>query len=342
MWQSSGNHHRGAGVLPLTARRLRRSRNLRLPRFEPLENRITLSSYWVSPSGDDSNPGTQAQPWKTLQANVATLAPGDNMNVEAGTYAGFIVGWDATGTYGTIAGTSGNPITIQADPDAAPGSVIINSRNDRTSVGIDLEPGCNYVTIKGFAVDGTGGTITTTTARGYGIKVTGDYDQVVGNAVRNMTGACIAGIHDNAGNYAVIQGNTITGVQSGGDGSKGHGIYVADATGVQVVENVIHDNDYIGIHLNGDPDVVTNALIDDNIIYNNGQNGINADGLQSSIIENNLIYNYPNYGICSLSDRRVWPAARTTSSSTTRSTRALPRVRAERFESSIPALETRS
>src|SRR4051794_25621379 len=97
MWQPSGSHHRGAGVLPLTARRSRRSRNLCLPRFEPLEERITLSSYWVSPSGDDSNPGTQTQPWKTLQANVATLAPGDNMNVEAGTYAGFIVGWDATG-----------------------------------------------------------------------------------------------------------------------------------------------------------------------------------------------------------------------------------------------------
>ena len=79
---------------------------------------------------------------------------------------------------------------------------------------------------------------------------------------------------------------------------KGHGIYVADATGVQVVGNLIHDNDYIGIHINGDPNTVSNSLIAGNVIYNNGQNGINADGLQNSTIVNNLIYNYAGYGIC--------------------------------------------
>ena len=44
--------------------------------------------------------------------------------------------------------------------------------------------------------------------------------------------------------------------------------------------------------------MLTDALIEDNVIYNNGRNGINADGLQSSTIENNLIYNYPSFGIC--------------------------------------------
>ena len=221
------------------------------------------------------------------------------MNVEAGSLHGFHrgVGCHRKPTV-RIAGTAGHPITIQADPNAAPGSVIINSRNNKTAVGIDLEPGCDYITIKGFTVDGTGGTITSATTRGYGIKITGNYDQLIGNTVQNMIGACIAGIHDNGGNNAIIQGNTITHVQSGGDGQKGHGIYVADANGVQVIGNSIHDNDYIGIHINGDPNTVSNALIADNVIYNNGQNGINADGLQNSTIVNNLIYNYANYGIC--------------------------------------------
>ena len=67
--------------------------------------------------------------------------------------------------------------------------------------------------------------------------------------------------------------------------------------------NTIYDNAYIGIHVNGDASeggtgLVTNALIENNLIYNNGQNGINADGLQNSTIENNLIYNYASYGIC--------------------------------------------
>ena len=197
-----------------------------------------------------------------------------------------------------MTGTAGNPITIQADPNATPGSVIINSRNNETRVGIDLEPGCNYITIKGITVDGSSGLITSTINNGYGIKITGNYDQLIGNTVQNMIGACIAGIHDDGGNNAVIQGNTITGVQSGGDGKKGHGIYVADATGVQVIGNSIHDNAYIGIHIDGDPNTVSNALIADNVIYNNGQNGINADGLQNSTIVNNLIYNYAGNGIC--------------------------------------------
>ena len=43
---------------------------------------------------------------------------------------------------------------------------------------------------------------------------------------------------------------------------------------------------------------MTHALIENNVIYNNGQNGINCDGLQNSTIQNNLIYGYQGFGIC--------------------------------------------
>ena len=70
-----------------------------------------------------------------------------------------------------------------------------------------------------------------------------------------------------------------------GTNTQGHGIYVSGSSdGVIVRGNVIHDNGYIGIHVNGDLSregwpLVTHALIEGNVIYNNGQNGINADGL---------------------------------------------------------------
>ena len=89
-----------------------------------------------------------------------------------------------------------------------------------------------------------------------------------------------------------------------GTNTQGHGIYVSGSSdGVIVRGNVIHDNGYIGIHVNGDLSeggigLVTHALIEGNVIYNNGQNGINADGLANSVIRNNLIYGYHGYGIC--------------------------------------------
>ena len=96
----------------------------------------------------------------------------------------------------------------------------------------------------------------------------------------------------------MVQGNTITGTGSHGNEKYGHGMYLAYATdGAVLRSNVIHDNELIGLHINGDGGVITQALIEDNLIYNNGQNAINADGLQSSTIRNNVLYGYEGYGI---------------------------------------------
>ena len=136
----------------------RRTRKTKLEKgIEPLESRLLLSTYWVSGSGSDANAGSSSAPFATLQKGASVLKAGDTLDVRAGTYAGFIVGYDPAGSsvYGTIAGTASAPITVQADPAAAPGSVVIDSANPKTQVGVDLEPGCDYVVISGLVVDGT-------------------------------------------------------------------------------------------------------------------------------------------------------------------------------------------
>ena len=35
--------------------------------FEPLEDRKLFATYYVSPFGDDKNPGTRQHPWKTVE-----------------------------------------------------------------------------------------------------------------------------------------------------------------------------------------------------------------------------------------------------------------------------------
>jgi methionine-rich copper-binding protein CopC len=286
-----------------------RTKHRRFLRVEPLEQRVVLSTYWVSPSGNDSNSGSSTSPYATLQHAMMSLQPGDTLDVKSGSYTGFIVGWDTQPAssgdpYGTINGTAGNPITIQADPSAAAGSVVINNKDNKTQFGIDLEPGCNYVTISGITVDGSSGNIAGYPNHGGGIKVCGN-NSVVQNCTVTNIGYGFGIITDQANNV-LLKGNTISNIHGQGNANYGHGIYIADNTVGAVLDgNIIHNCDYIGIHVNGDlgdsggpPGLVQNATIKNNVIYDNGQNGINADGLQSSTIENNLIYNYANYGIC--------------------------------------------
>ncbi len=299
MW----NHHTSVERIDRLIRqgRLQRSRSriAHRPRWELLETRLALSTYYVATTGNDDNDGSAASPFATLQHAMVALEPGDTLDVESGSYAGFIAGWDSTAAssgdpYGYIDGTATAPVTIQADPSASPGSVIIDSRNNETAVGIDLEPGCDYINLAGFTIEDGDGSITKE-----GIKATGTNDGIINNTVTGVGGF---GIFVNNANDVLIQGNTVTGTTGSGD--TGHGIYVSGSTNGAVVEgNLIHDNDYIGIHLNGDASeggvgLVTDALIEDNVIYGNGQNGINGDGVQDSVIENNLIYNYQDYGIC--------------------------------------------
>lgn len=42
--------------------------------------------YYVATTGSDSNAGTQAAPFRTLNRGVSVLTPGDTLRVGAGTY----------------------------------------------------------------------------------------------------------------------------------------------------------------------------------------------------------------------------------------------------------------
>ncbi len=255
--------------------------------------------YYVaqgSPAASDSNPGTKQKPWLTIQNAGTVVKSGDTVVVEPGTYAGFVFGWDPanSGAFSTIAGAPGSPIVIEADPDLPPGNVVIGSHTAKSATAIDLEPGCDYVDIVGLAVTNDG---TVTKA---GIKVAGTKgNRILNNTVDGVAG--IGGILVDAVTGVLIQGNTVTNTK--GTNTTGHGMYLSGSSvGVQVLHNLVHDNAYVGIHVNGDisemgAGVVTGAMIAGNVIHDNGQNGINADGLQASTIANNLIYNNARNGI---------------------------------------------
>ena len=265
---------------------------------------LPATDYFVSSStGHDNNPGTSALPWQTLQSHIASLSPGDTLNIESGTYSGFILGWDPDGTYGVLAGNAAQPITIRAATGTPAVNVVITNKNNKTQYGVDLEPGCGFIVISNITVDGSSGGFSKYPNRGGGIKIAGSHDcRVISCQVQNVDyGFGI--LADNATNL-LLRANMINNTGAHGNGNYGHGLYLSGSTTGAIVDgNVIHDNAYIGIHINGDISegglgLVTASLIMNNRIFSNGQNAINADGLQGSVIENNVIFNYQNFGIC--------------------------------------------
>jgi len=94
---------------------------------------LAAGSYYVATTGADTNPGSEAQPWKTIQKAANTLAPGDTVTVLAGNYA-------AERVAVTKSGSPDLPITYQAK-----GTVVMK--------GFKIT--ANHVTVRGFEIADT-------------------------------------------------------------------------------------------------------------------------------------------------------------------------------------------
>jgi len=58
------------------------------------------SNYYVSPSGNDNNPGTQSQPFKTIQKGADIATAGDTVYIRGGTYTDGLINITNSGTPG--------------------------------------------------------------------------------------------------------------------------------------------------------------------------------------------------------------------------------------------------
>ncbi len=255
-----------------------RKKSCRRPQIEMLETRQVLSTYFVSTTGKDTNPGTAALPFATIQHAADLAAPGDTVDVRAGNYTGFVMGWNTPKS-----GLPGKPITFVGEPNAT-----IAWRNLKTADGIDLE-GSSYITITGFKVYAMPRA---------GIRAVQDTNVVLTNNVCDHNGNW--GIYTSFSNNLTIQNNTVsrTMVQ--------HGIYIANTSANAVVTgNYVWGSKCGGIQFNGDASmggtgVITNAIVMNNTITGNGSGGgsaINCDGLQNSLIANNVITGNLSSGI---------------------------------------------
>ena len=150
---------------------------------------ISGNMYYVAPDGNDANPGTQMQPWRTIQKAANTMVPGDMVIVLAGQYT--------ENVSITLSGQSNKPIIYQGSANT-----LVRGRF--------AIPG-SYVQVKGFEVVQTdpGGDTSVST-----IQVDGDYVQIIDNNIHDGYGPGIRTTTASA--YGIFKGNTIrNAVQTG-------------------------------------------------------------------------------------------------------------------------------
>ena len=221
----------------------------------------TSCTYVAAPSGSDSNPGTLAAPFQTVQKLISTLQAGQTGCLRAGTY-------DEDVTFRT-GGTETAPITLTSYPGET-----------ATIVGrMYVAAGADYTTITGLDLDGTNSQLLPSPTIGAN-HVTFSYDDVTNN---HHTGVCF-GI--GAGSYGWATGTLVTHSRIHDCGqlpatNYQHGFYIGSASDTTIEWNLIYGNADRGIQLYPDGESTT---IDHNVIDDNGEGILIAgdDGAASS------------------------------------------------------------
>jgi parallel beta-helix repeat protein len=235
--------------------------------------------FYVGPGGNDANPGTEALPFRQIRKAVSAVQPGDTVRVADGDYLGFDV-FNQTGA-------SNAPITFRASGPNAVVTKTTDRSDNRDTIHIE---DCAYVVMDGFR---------SFTANRAALRVQGGHHVEIRNCVfgNNATWGLFTGFSDDL----LIENNECFGSVTQ------HGIYVSNSGDRPTLRgNRCHDNFGGGIQLNADVNIqpgdgiITGALLENNVLYNNGAGGggaFNLDGVQDSIVRNNLLFNNHASGI---------------------------------------------
>jgi parallel beta-helix repeat protein len=234
------------------------------------------NTYYVSPGGNDNDPGTFNQPWKTPQKAGAAAVAGDTIIFRGGVYYGQL-------TPQNSGNLTDGWITFKAYPEEEP--IIIHDSYWSRAINID---GVNFIEVNGITAEAAG-------ENGPAIGINeAHHIRIINCTARNSATSGIATTYGI--DYITIEGNRVF-------GNSNIGQYNGSAINIWSAGGPIYDN-APGYHV----------IIRNNIVYNNRNltttptdgNGIILDNndlggtldLQNpkTLIANNVIFN--NGGRC--------------------------------------------
>lgn len=216
----------------------------------------------VAPNGSDTNPGSESEPFRTIQRAAEVVSPGDTVIVADGVYTDH----DGDGAVVRIArgGTEDRLVTFRA---ANRWKAKLDGQNGLAANGVELDKGAGYVRIEGFEIFGLANVGSPRgSASGIDLYDGGHASQIVGNLIRDIGRVCT--------NPANTNGQV--------------GIFVQQPN-VTIDGNVIHD---IGRFFPGESGCSYGGSFRgyetlDHAIYLNG----GAPGAHGAIIRNNVFRN---------------------------------------------------
>ena len=287
------------------------------------------SSFYVSTTGDDANPGTQTAPWRTLQHAADIVRAGSTVNVRGGIYEELVsikASGNATDGYITFQSYPGETAVLDAEhfaPDSR--SAILTIRNR------------SYVRIEGFEIRNYRTAEHRLTPLGISVMGAGSHIELLKNNVhhieQNFAGRDAPGRGGNGFGIAVygtdaktpisevvIDGNEVHHLKTGSSESL---VVNGNVTNFRITHNVVHDNNNIGIDVIGfehtapDPavDQARDGVVSGNLVYNitsrgnpayrddESSDGIYVDGGTRILIEQNVIHDV-DFGIELASEHR--------------------------------------
>ena len=280
------------------------------------------TSYYVSPTGNDSYPGTQAAPWKTLQHAADTARAGSTVLVRGGSYAELVrinVSGNASDGFVTFKSYPGETAVLDAGsitPSGRQGVLTIHNQSYVRIEGFEIR---NFHTAEhhlaplGIDVNGSGSHIELLKNNVHHIEQTFDGRDGPGHGA-NAFGIAVYGTDAKSPiTDLVIDGNQVHHLKTGSSESL---VVNGNVTNFRITHNVVHDNNNIGIDVIGfertapDPavDQARDGVVGNNLVYNitskgnpayqNEENsdGIYVDGGTRILIEQNVMHDV-DFGI---------------------------------------------
>jgi hypothetical protein len=282
----------------------------------------TNAIFYVSTTGNDSNPGTQTAPWRTIQHAADTVRAGATVNVRGGIYEELVSvksSGNATEGYITLQSYPGETAVLDAEHFTPAGRDAVLTIHNQSYVRIKDFEIRNFHTAErrltplGISVAGAGSHIELLKNNVHHIEQTFNGRDAPGHGA-NGFGIAVYGTDAKTPiSDLVIEGNEVHHLKTGSSESL---VVNGNVTNFRITHNIVHDNNNIGIDVIGfertapDPaiDQARDGVVSGNLVYNitsrgnpaygdvQNSDGIYVDGGTRILIEQNVLHDV-DFGI---------------------------------------------